>query len=92
MSVETTAPARPRSAEAGAPTGKTDSLKATARLAGVLYFTMAILDVFGYMYFPSKFMVPGDAAATARGILDHELLYRTSILTALAGSCPSSSG
>ena len=60
------------------------SLNRTAHLAGILYLAMAVLDVLGYMYFPSLFTVPGNAAATVRNILDRELLYRTSILTALA--------
>jgi hypothetical protein len=56
------------------------SIKTTARLAGLLYVVMSIIMVFGYMYLPAKFMVPGDAAATARKITDAALLYRFGIL------------
>ena len=62
-----------------------NSIKATARYAGLLYVVMSILMVFGYMYVPAKFMVPGDAAATAVKITQGELLYRGSILIALIG-------
>ena len=56
------------------------SIKTTARLAGLLYVVMSIIMVFSYMYLPAKFMVPGDAAATARKITDAALLYRFGIL------------
>ena len=56
----------------------------TARLAGLLYVVMSVLMVFGYMYLPGRFIVPGDAAGTARNIADGELLYRVGILTDLA--------
>ena len=77
-----------QSAQAGAASIRADDASArkrTARLAGLLYFVMAVLDVLGYMYFPTKFNVAGDPAGTARRILDGELLYRTAIMTALVG-------
>jgi len=61
------------------------SIRATARFAGLLYVVFSILSVFGYMYVPGKFIVSGDAAATARNITASPLLYRVSILTSLAG-------
>jgi hypothetical protein len=59
-------------------------IKKTARLAGLLYVVMSMMMVFSYMYLPAKFLVPGDAAATARKITDATLLYRVGILTDLA--------
>jgi hypothetical protein len=56
------------------------SIKGTARLAGLLYVVMSAVMVFSYMYLPAKFMVPGDAAATARRITDAALLYRIGVL------------
>ena len=60
------------------------SIKKTARLAGLLYVVMSMMMVFSYMYLPAKFLVPGDAAATARKITDATLLYRIGVLTDLA--------
>ena len=59
------------------------STKATARLAGVLYLVMGVLAWFSLMYIPSAFVVRGDAAATARNILNGETLYRLGILSEL---------
>jgi len=54
--------------------------KRIARRAGLLYLVMAVLAMIGYFYLAPKFVVSGDATATARAILDHEQLYRTTIL------------
>lgn len=54
--------------------------KATAHQAGVLYFLFMIVAIFGEFFSPT-FMVPGDAAATARNITGAEPAYRFSILT-----------
>jgi hypothetical protein len=57
-----------------------NSLKATARRAGALYFLFLIVglvDLYGF----SRFFVPGDATATARNIIAAELTYRIGILT-----------
>jgi len=58
---------------------------ATARFAGVLYLLFAILAVVGYMVIPGRFVVAGDAAATATRITEGVTLYRVGILAALAG-------
>jgi uncharacterized protein DUF4386 len=60
------------------------SIKRTARLAGLLYVVMSIIMVFGYMVLPARFIVPGDAAATAARITAGPLLYRIGILADLA--------
>jgi hypothetical protein len=56
------------------------STKATARRAGTLYFVFMVIAIIGEFLFPA-FMVPGDAAATARNIAAGEATYRLGILT-----------
>ncbi len=59
-----------------------NSIQATARRAGALYFLFMIVglvDMFGF----SGFVVAGDATATARNILARELTFRIGILTDL---------
>ncbi len=53
-----------------------------ARVAGFLYLTLLPLGLFGLLYVPSRLMVPGDAAATAKNIIGSESLFRLSIVTA----------
>ncbi len=55
------------------------SVKATARRAGLLYFLFMIVAILGEFFLPA-FMVPGDAAATARNITAAEGMYRIAIL------------
>ncbi len=52
----------------------------TARRAGLLYLAMSILAMVGYFYLGPRFVISGNAAATARAILENEQLYRTTIL------------
>jgi hypothetical protein len=59
------------------------SAKETARLAGVLYVLLAITGSFSILYIPSRFIVPGDASATARKIVADESLFRIGILVDL---------
>ena len=59
------------------------SISSTARLAGVLYLLMAVLNILSMFYFGRAFVVSGDAAATARNILDREFVYRLGILVGL---------
>lgn len=59
------------------------SIKAKARLAGILYLVMGIPAWFSLMYIPSAFVVRGDATATARNIMNGESLYRLGILSQL---------
>ena len=57
-----------------------NSIQTTARRAGALYLLLLVVglvDMFGF----SRFMVPGDATATARNIITAELTYRIGILT-----------
>jgi len=48
----------------------------TARLAGALYVGMGLFAAIGLTYFPGRFVVQGDAAATATRIASAPLLYR----------------
>ncbi|MDH3215831.1 MAG: DUF4386 domain-containing protein [Candidatus Krumholzibacteria bacterium] len=57
-----------------------NSVKATARRTGVLYFLFMIAAILGEFFFPA-FMVSGDASATARNITAAEATYRITILT-----------
>jgi hypothetical protein len=52
------------------------SRRHTARLAGALYVAMALFAAVGLVYFPRRFVVQGDAAATAARIVSAPLLYR----------------
>jgi hypothetical protein len=56
-----------------------DSIKATARRAGLLYFVFMIMGIIQEFLFPT-FMVTGDAAATAHNIMAGEPMYRIGIL------------
>jgi hypothetical protein len=52
------------------------SRRQTARLAGALYLAMGLFAAIGLVYFPARFVVPGDATATAARIVSTPLLYR----------------
>lgn len=62
------------------------SITALARRAGVLYLLLAIFGLFGEFVFPA-FVVPGDAAATARNIVAAEL-FPFGILVIKSGFLP----
>ncbi len=55
---------------------KTNSIKKTARVAGFLYLTIAIVSGFAFVVAGSDLIMPGDATATANNILASELLFR----------------
>jgi Domain of unknown function (DUF4386) len=59
-------------------------IKRTSRRAGLLYLAMSILAMIGFFYLAPRFVITGNAAATARAILENEQLYRTTILINLA--------
>ncbi|MFC2151821.1 DUF4386 domain-containing protein [Bacteroidota bacterium] len=60
-----------------------NSLKKTARLAGLLYFIWVLTGIYGIIFLPSKIIVMGDAVATANKILANEFLFRTGIINDL---------
>lgn len=59
------------------------SPKTLARMAGVLYLLEGVTSVSGSMLIPGRFVVPGDAAATAANILGNEPLYLLGITVSL---------
>ena len=60
---------------------KANSLKKTARLAGLFYLIVVIVGVYNIMFLSSKISIKGDAAVVANNILSNELLYRTGIIS-----------
>jgi len=62
------------------------SRKQTARLAGALYLGSSVLGGISLTYFPSRFLVPRDPAATAARIESAKQLYRICVLIDLAGA------
>jgi hypothetical protein len=56
-----------------------------ARIAGALYLVNILGGFFAIGYVPAALVVSGDAAATARNILAHELLYRLGIVAHVVG-------
>lgn len=60
-----------------------NSIKNTARLAGLLYLILAALSTFGLVYVPSVLVASGDAATTVSNILANEQLFRLGIVSNL---------
>ena len=60
-----------------------NSTNKTARVAGALYVLNGVTGYFSIMYVPSKLIVPGNAAATAKNILASEMLFRAGIVSEL---------
>ena len=55
-------------------------IKKTARIAGAVYLSTLPIALYFWSYIPDKLIVHGNAPATAQNILDHETLFRFSIL------------
>jgi hypothetical protein len=53
------------------------SPRTKARIAGFLYLIVILGGLFAELFVRGRLTVPGDAAATARNILAHQLLYRS---------------
>jgi hypothetical protein len=62
-----------------------NSLKKTARVAGILYLIMDVFMIFSGMIVDPKFYVPGDAVATASNILASEWLFRLGFVSWIVG-------
>lgn len=62
------------------------SRKQTARLAGALYLVWSLLGIVTLVYFPSRFLVPHDPAASAARIESAKLLYRFCVLIDLTAA------
>tara|TARA_R110002126_G_scaffold290897_3_gene449397 strand:+ start:9985 stop:10653 length:669 start_codon:yes stop_codon:yes gene_type:complete len=54
-----------------------------AKLAGILYLSLAPLGILGIIYVPSSIIVSEDIAATISNINENETLFRWSIISAL---------
>jgi hypothetical protein len=61
----------------------TKEIQKTARIAGLLYLSIAILAPLGDMLVRQSLIVPGDAAATARNIAASEGLFRLGFVSDL---------
>lgn len=62
------------------------SRKSTARLAGLLFLLWILTGFYDMFLVSPKIFVKGDLAASAKNILTHELLFRTSIFSGLITS------
>lgn len=62
-----------------------NSTKKQARIAGLLYLLASIPGAFCLIYIPSRFIVSGDATATASNIAASEFVFRLGILSEVAG-------
>ena len=60
---------------------KANSLKKTARLAGLLYLILILTGAYSIIYVSSQIIVQGDAVTTSKNILTNEFLFRTSIIS-----------
>lgn len=56
--------------------GPAVSVQTYARIAGVLFLLSIVAGGFGEFYVPSKLIVSGDAASTAKNIVTFDLLFR----------------
>lgn len=57
------------------------NLKNRAMITGWLYIISAAFAIYGMMYLSPKIFVKDDMTATAKNMLEHESLYRLSIIT-----------
>jgi hypothetical protein len=60
-----------------------DSLRGTARLAGLLYVLVALMTPFVLLYVPGQLEAPGDASATVAKIAANQGLFIAAILVGL---------
>jgi hypothetical protein len=60
-----------------------NSTKKTARLAGLLWFLVAVTTGFSLIYVRPKLIVSGDAAATVKNIIAFESLFRAAIASSI---------
>jgi Domain of unknown function (DUF4386) len=62
---------------------KMKSPKKSARIAGLLYLLLIVFGVFAEIFVRQRLVVSGDAAATAKNIMDSELLFRIGFVSDL---------
>jgi hypothetical protein len=58
-----------------------NSLKKTARIAGLLILIITVVAPFSMMYVPNNIIVPGDAVSTANNIMASDGLFRLGIVS-----------
>lgn len=63
-----------------------DSRNKTARVAGLVYLSLALTGPFTLIYLPRTLIVRGNAVATANNISAHESLFRLGIVSELVGA------
>jgi hypothetical protein len=61
--------------------GERNSLKKTARIAGILILVITVFAPFSMMYVPNRIIVPGDAGATAGNLVAYEGLFRLGLVS-----------
>ena len=65
-----------------------ETLRRYAKVAGVAMLLSIVFGTIGELYLPGKIIVNGDAAATARNIIEHPQLFRVNFATYLVeGIC-----
>ena len=57
-----------------------NTLKQTARKAGILYLIMGITGAYGLMYVPAQLVIEGDLTTTATNIINEQWLYNSGII------------
>jgi hypothetical protein len=63
-----------------------NSLRKTARTAGLIYFVSAVIGFFNLMIIPNKIFVKDNVQATANNIISHEGLLRLNIVSGVISS------
>jgi len=63
-----------------------NSIKKTARIAGLLYLGVIVFGIFAEFFVRQSLIVPGDAAATAHNVLASESLFRLGFVSDLIQS------
>jgi len=63
-----------------------NSIKKTARMAGILYFIYFVIHIFADVIGRSKIIILGDAAATAQNIMASDWQFRIGIMSDLLGA------
>lgn len=63
-----------------------NSIKKTARMAGLLYFIYFVIHILADVFGRSKIIIFGDAAATAQNIMTSDWQFRIGIMSDLLGA------